>query len=105
MAHKHNLTVIHEVEEEGQFERGLEQTDFGTDKSGKERLRVVARCSIIASLASFVSGINVGFSSPALLELTNENMTTSAQYIGDGDAVLSTFGVGYYYNGVARVLT
>lgn len=99
------LSVIQEVEEgQDQIEGKLEHISLGTidnvgtDRPSKERLQVVARCAIIASFASFISGINVGFSSPALLELTNENLTTPAQHIRDGDEVLNTFGVSHTCN-------
>ena len=61
----------------------------------KEYVWVVARCSLIACLISLVAGMTVGFSSPALLELTNENLTTPAQQLQEGSTLSSLFGVRY----------
>ena len=54
---------------------------------------VVARCCIIASIASFLAGMSLGFSSPALLELTNENLTIPVQLFDDETVLPSIFGV------------
>ena len=60
---------------------------------GKERVWVVARCALIACLASVVVGMNGGFNSPALVELENENLTTKTQYISKTSGLHSLFGV------------
>ena len=54
---------------------------------------VVARCCIIACIASFLAGMSLGFSSPALLELTNENLTIPVQLFDDESVLPSIFGV------------
>ena len=66
-------------------------------KPGKENVRVVARCALIACMASFVSGMTGGFSSPTLLELGNDTITKyPAQLFSPSDQVLpSVFGVSH----------
>ena len=65
-----------------------------TESWGRGRIRVVAMCALVASLGSLLVGMNLGFSSPALLELTNENLTTPAQYFDDEEPkLISAFGV------------
>ena len=58
----------------------------------REKVWVVARCSLIVALASLLAGMNLGFSSPALLDLRNENTTTPAQLL-TGSLLPSMFGV------------
>ena len=62
-------------------------------KAMKEYVWVVARCSLVACLISFVAGMTIGFSSPALLELTSENLTTPTQQLQEGSTLSSMFGV------------
>lgn len=60
---------------------------------GKERVWVVARCALIACLASVVVGMNGGFNSPALVELENSNLTTPAQHFNKKSQLPNLFGV------------
>ena len=79
-----------------ELEDGLSSpTPNGSNESwGRGRIRVVAMCAFVASLGSVLLGMNLGFSSPALLELTNENLTTPAQYFDDKEPkLISAFGV------------
>ncbi len=59
----------------------------------KERVWVVFRCSFSASLALLLAGIAGGFTSPALLELSNENRTIPTQYFDKASILPSVFGV------------
>lgn len=63
------------------------------NRNGKERVWVVARCALTACLASFVAGMTGGFSSPALQDLSNPNLTTPAQYFSDSSVLHSIFAV------------
>lgn len=60
---------------------------------GKERVWVVARCALIACLASVVVGMNGGFNSPALVELQNSSLTTPSQHFSNTSKLPSLFGV------------
>ena len=74
-------------------------TPTSTESWGRGRIRVVAMCALVASLGSLLVGMNLGFSSPALLELTNENLTTPAQYFDDEESkLISAFGVRHLNN-------
>ena len=65
-----------------------------TELWSRGRVRVVAMCAFVASLGSVLIGMNFGFPSPALLELTNENLTTPAQHFDDEEPkLISAFGV------------
>ena len=69
-----------------------------TESWSRGRVKVVARCALVASLGSLLIGMNVGFPSPALLELTNENLTTPAQHFDDEEPkLISAFGVRHLY--------
>ena len=59
----------------------------------KERVWVVLRCSFIASLGSLLAGMAGAFNSPALLELSNENLTIPTQYFNRTSILASVFGV------------
>lgn len=60
---------------------------------GKERVSIVAICSLIASLSLFSAGFAVAFTSPTLLELSNENLTIPSQFINASSFLPSVFGV------------
>ena len=62
-------------------------------KKGKERISVVAMCSLIASLTLLSAGFAVAFTSPTLLELSNENLTIPSQFINASSILPSAFGV------------
>ena len=70
---------------------------IATAKSSKEYVFVVARCSLAACLLSLLGGMDFGFSSPALQQLTNQNFTITAtipaQDLGNGSFLPSIFGV------------
>lgn len=59
--------------------------------SGDEQWRKVAMCSMIACLASVVSGMVLGFSSPALTQL--QSNVSVEDRISDKDVRYSLFGV------------
>ena len=59
----------------------------------KERVWIVALCSFVASLSSFVGGMAESFSSPALLELSNANLTIPTQQLESTSILFSVFGV------------
>ena len=59
----------------------------------KERVWVVVQCTLIASLSSLVAGMATSFSSPALLELSNENLTIPTQQLQRTSILFSVFGV------------
>ncbi len=67
--------------------------DSAKATQSKERVWVVFRCSFIASLASLLAGMAGGFTSPALLELSNENLTIPTQYFNSSSILPSVFGV------------
>ena len=62
------------------------------DKQVKERVWIVAMCSFIASLSS-LGGMAAPFTSPALLELSNANLTIPTQRIERTSILFSVFGV------------
>lgn len=68
-------------------------TAVSSDFSCKEKVWVVARCVLIACLASFVSGMNAGFSSPTLVELENPNSTIPVQLLQPSSKLSGLFGV------------
>ena len=59
----------------------------------KERVWIVALCSLIASLSSLVGGMATSFASPALLELSNANLTIPTQQLKSSSILFSVFGV------------
>lgn len=64
-----------------------------TQEQDESSVWVVARCALIACLASLVGGMNAGFSSSTLLELQNLDFTTPAQHFGNGSTLPNLFGV------------
>lgn len=62
---------------------------------GKERVRVVARCALIACLATLVGGMNGGFTSSTLLQLQNPKLTTPAQFFSNTSTLPNVFGVSW----------
>lgn len=68
-------------------------TSITSESQGKEKVCVVARCALTACLASLVAGMNAGFTSPALLELQNPNLTTPAQFFSNDSILPSVFAV------------
>lgn len=67
-------------------------------ENNKERIWVVARCALIACLASLVGGMNAGFSSPTLHELQDPLLTTPAQLFSNTSKLPSLFGVSNFVN-------
>lgn len=59
----------------------------------KERVWVVVVCCFVASLASLLSGMAAGITSPALQELSSENLTIPNQYFNSSSILPSVFGV------------
>ena len=85
----------HRTESIEDMEDDISSTSSGSIESwSRGRVRVVAMCAFVASLGSVLIGMNFGFPSPALLELTNENLTTPAQHFDDEEPrLISAFGV------------
>lgn len=69
------------------------QNLFSRGSGIKEGVWVVTRCTLIASLASVIAGMSGGITSPALLELSNENQTIVSQYFDEESLLPSLFGV------------
>ena len=87
------------------YEEGIKDTDPLLDSNTnqppakgawiKERVWIVALCSFIASLSSLVGGMAAAFTSPALLELSNTNLTIPTQQLQSSSILFSVFGVSY----------
>ena len=69
------------------------QDSFSKGTQLKDGMWVVARCALIASLASVMGGMSGGVTSSALLELSNENQTIATQYFDKESLLPSMFGV------------
>ena len=65
------------------------------EDQGKERVWVVARCALIACLATLVGGMNGGFNSSTLLQLQNPSLATPAQLFSNTSKLLNVFGVSW----------
>ena len=88
-------SVHHRSEQEGDS-RSIPNNSEESSSNSKEGLWVVFRCSFIASLASLLAGMMAGFTSPALLELSNENLTIPLQHLNISSILPSAFGVSDY---------
>ena len=66
------------------------------DTMTRERVWIVAQCSLIASLSSMVGGMVPSFTSSALLELSNGNLTIPTQQLKSTSILFSMFGVSDY---------
>lgn len=71
----------------------LTDTEALKPTNNKERIWVVARCSFIASLASMLAGMSSAFTSPALMELSNETLIPTSQLLNSSSILPSVFGV------------